>query len=199
MHVVKKYEKTDDRTRTVFKLFDRIIQFIDVPYENLVFSVGDTNKIEILDFDAAITIDYKDPFVQSCDEKAIKIIILRMLLKANLKKFMDVPEFIEDIIVNRKIAKKFSDELFYYYYIIFSEHGKGIEKLNDFIGMSLPWLSFHGIDNYSSDFFRETLYKFRYRKEFEMMTKNLFSMLKNDLMDEKTLANVTMAFDRICK
>lgn len=179
--------KSGKENRLVSATFDKIMQSLYVPFNRIEFSLSDRDSVRIDDNCAIISIDASNAFVEENDEKAVKIMILRGILKAVLKKNGELPEIMEDIIVNRKIIQRgLGEELFYFYYILLTQ------KRFDAFTANVPWLSFACHDNYNSQFLRQ------FAKDDAKM-KTLFETLKKDLTNRRNLDAALKEYNRMVR
>lgn len=114
------------------------------------------------------------------DEDGMKIKILRAILTAAMR--MKLPGFILVSFADKKIIREgFSREITRYYFCSLAARKKRVESFGDFLDINLPWISFKGIDEYTSLFFRQSLGKFEYDERFESESGGLFSLLSRPL------------------
>ena len=149
MKIVKKYEK-DETTLIVSKLFDMMIKrnLYPMPFDRLELHIRDYNVTVVEDNKAIICINYNNPLVQEKDMRGIKTVIRHELVRLMLG--INLPKPIEDVIVGREMIKRgMEDELFYMYYIYMMRTVYS-NRIEDYIKINLPWIIFHGYDDYNS-------------------------------------------------
>jgi len=184
----------DEISRFLSKIIDSVL--IETGYnffERLDFSLGEDN-VEVNDSTVKISLDKNNGFVTEKDTRATRILILQKLGLAFLRKYKKIPDYIENLIVNRGITKKFSRDFFYFSYIYLIKEEKDVKDMDKFLNINLPWLSFYGIDDYESRFFLRTLNIFKHRKVFQQRARKLFLALKKDLEKEDNLAKAIKEF-----
>ena len=193
MRLIKKLEK-DEKARFVSKLIDSVlIETGCNSFERLVFSLGEDN-VEFKDSTAKISLDKNNIFIAEKDTRATRILILQKLELAFLRKHKKIPGYIENLIINRRIIKKFSKDFFYFSYLYLIKEEKNVKDIDKFLNINLPWLSFHGLDDYNSNFSLKMLKIFKYRKAFQQQTRKLFLALKQDLENEDNLIKAMKEF-----
>ena len=186
MRIIKRLDK-DKTSKFISEIIDAVI--IEYGYnffENLLFRSG-KDAVEVDDKNAKIAIDKDNIFIKERDSRAARILILQKLELAFLKKRKRPPDYIEKLIVNRRLAKKFGKDLFYFYYVFLTREKKEIKDMDNFLELNLPWLSFYGVDKYNSSFLLKMLDSFENRKLFQQQTRNLFLALKKDMENENNL------------
>lgn len=184
MRIQKISEKSDDKTRFVFSVFDKTI----ADYAHLfLFSsvrliIGTENKTEKAEDRITLSLDYNSRPVQERDEPLIRIAILKSMLKAMLSE--DVPAFIENVVSDRTIIKEGLDNSLLLYYISMLQNTYNIVSLDRFLEVNAPWISFYNKDKYNSDMLRDNIRKridADSRKKYEHASRKLIPMLKKDM------------------
>ena len=200
MRIVKKFIKHDEKSALVSRIFDECLLISDSQFlDRIDFYLGKEEKINLILSNAYISLDYNNPFIQSKDERAIRIIILNKLLHLNFRRSYNLSYPIEDILVNREIIKRgYGDDLFYYYYLFLLEYKtQRIKEMEFFLKINTTWLSFFPSDNYYSAFLRKMINSFKYRKQFVNKTKKLFLALKKDLLKDKNLEKAMFLYNEL--
>ncbi len=203
MRIVKNLIAKNEKTQLVSAIFDECLKELNYQFFNKIELHLQKEDEMKLDFpDAYIYLNYSDPFIQSSDKKAIKIILLKKLIcLAIMSKNPDkkIPDFIMEILTNREIIRKgHGKDLFYYYYIILLQYEPPrIQELSIFLKINIPWLSFVSLDNYDSKFLKKFIDRFEYTKAFESMTRDLFLVVKEDLSKGKLLDKAIEAYNII--
>ncbi|GEM_PF-4854736 len=172
MKLIKDYEP-DKKSKYFMILFDEVFSSFYFPWrlETLEVILCEEDKVVLEGKHAKIYFDRDNDFIRSMDEKGIKITILHGLYKLILKinglnyenfyiKNEDerkIIRIIEDFIVDRELAKNYTDLVFY---------KKCYEAMKieakDFIGWieaNLCWLTFHGIDDWNAEFIKNIVEK----------------------------------------
>lgn len=205
MKIVKNLIEKNDKTKLVSDIFDECLKELNYQFfEKIELHLQKEDKIK-MDFpNAYIFLNYNNPFIQSSDKKAIKIIILRQIISLVISsKYMDkkIPGFILEIMTNREVIKKgLGKDLFYYYYLYLIQYEPNkILELSTFLQINIPWLSYFGVDNYDSRTMKKIINSFEYIKEFESTTRDLFLAVKKDLLKEKSLEKAIEAYNTILK
>jgi len=193
MKLIKKLEE-DETSRFVSKIIDSVL--LETGYnffERLAFSLG-KDRVEVENSAANISLDKNNSFIAERDARATKILILQKLELALLRKYKRVPDYIENLITNRRIIKKFGNDFFYFSYISLIKEERDVKDMDKFLSINLPWLSSYGIDDYASRFLLRMLNMFKHRKVFQQRTRRLFLALKKDLENEKKLTKAIKEF-----
>jgi len=201
MRIVKNLIDKNEKTQLVSAIFDECLKEMNYQFFNKIeFHLQKEDEIK-LDFpDAYIYMNYSNPFIQSSDKKAIKIILLKQLIcLAIMSKNPDkkIPDFIMEILTNREIIRKgHGKDLFYYYYLLLIQYeSPKIQELSTFLKINTPWLSFFSLDNYDSKFLKKFMDRFEYTKAFESATRDLFLAVKEDLLKGKRLDKAIEAYN----
>lgn len=198
MRLVKSFEN-DELSGFVSKVIDSVL--LETGYnffDRVEFSLGE-DLVEVKDSTAMISLDKNNLFITEKDTRAARILILQNLELAFLRKYVRIPDYIEKLIVNRRIVKRFSDDFLYFSYLFLNKEEKDIRDMDKFLNINLPWLSFYGGDDYNSRFLLKTLDIFKNRKAFQQQTINLFLALKKDLENEENLNNAVKEFELLKK
>ena len=193
MKLIKKLEE-DETSRFVSKIVDSVL--LETGYnffERLDFSLGE-DRVEVEDSAARISLDKNNSFIAERDARATKILILQKLELALLRKYKRVPDYIENLITNKRITKKFGNDFFYFSYLFLLKEERDVKDMDKFLSINSPWLSFYGIDDYASRFLLRMLNIFKHRKVFQQRTRRLFLALKKDLENEKKLTKAIKEF-----
>jgi hypothetical protein len=190
MKVVKNFAARDDNVDRLSEIFDGLVTKMHViqNLDTLEFHVRDRNIAKLHEMNAIISVDYDDPFVREGDEKGMRALLLHSIYHIIIRKRYDVsmPHFIEDILINRQmILDGYADDVFYvaYIYLLGKKHANFV----DFLAISIPWLSFYGLDNYSSEFLQEMMKMIKYDRSYDKRVTRLFDSLKKDLTNETNI------------
>lgn len=184
----------DELSGVVSKIVDSVL--LETGYnffERLEFSLGE-DRVEVEDHTAKISLDKDNTFIVERDTRVTRILILQKLELAFLRKYNKFPDYIENLIVNRRIVKRFGNDFFYLSYIYLIREERNIKDMNKFLNINLPWLSFYGINDYNSRFLLKMLSMFKNRKVFQHLARKLFLALKRDLGKERNLAKAIKEF-----
>ncbi len=184
MRIQKISDKSDDKTRFVFSVFDKTVAdyahlFL---FSSVRFIIGAENKAEKAEDRITLSLDYNSRPVQERDESLVRIAILKSMLKAVLSE--DVPAFIENIVSDRIIIKEGLDNDLLLYYISTFQKKYDIASLDRFLEVNTPWISFYNKDKYNSDMLRDNIRKridADSRKKYEQISRKLIPMLKKDI------------------
>jgi hypothetical protein len=192
MKVIKNFAARDDNVDKLSDIFDELVMKTTILHnlDTIEFHVRDKNVAKLHDMNAIISVDYDDHFLRENDEKGMRSLILHSLYHIIIRKRYDVniPHFIEDILINRQmIADGYSDYVFYPAYIFLLK--KKEADFHDFLAINIPWLSFSGTDNHNTEFLKEMIKKIKYDKMYEKRVTRLFESLKKDITDEANLAH----------
>ncbi len=191
MRLIKTFEKSKT-TEFLSDIIDSVmIEFGYNFFDSIEFKTGN-ERIDIKDGKAEIVIDENNKAIKERDKRALRIMILQKLEIALFRKNRNLPGFIEKIIVNRRLIKKFSRDVFYLSYLFLIREKRSINDIESFLEINVPWLSFHDTDEYSSRFLFKMLNMFKYEKDFQ--TVNLFETVKKDLEIEDNLARALEEF-----
>ncbi|MBI2075764.1 MAG: hypothetical protein HYT72_00760 [Candidatus Aenigmarchaeota archaeon] len=177
MRLVSRLEK-DGVSRLILDTLAMSVRKIEPFYDTLEISFGGKNSVRITDSAVFISLDKSNDFLMERDEKAIKALVLKLVALAGTRRLAINVPFLEEILSDRELIKDgFGDELFYYYYLSLAnaEKSAGFEK---FLEISIPWLSFAGLDDSYSSFLFNLSKIFNYRKEFESVTKDFFEKVR---------------------
>ena len=205
MRIVKNLIEKNDKTKLVSFIFDQCLDELNYNFfDRIELHIQKENKTWLDLPNAYVCLNYNNPFIWSEDVKAVKIIMLKQLISLAIAyRYMDlqIPDFIMDIMTNRETMQKgYEKDLFYYYYLMLMEHEPHeIQEFDTFMRINTPWLSYYGFDNYDSEFLKDMVGLFRYNKEFESVTNDLFIALKKDLRIEKNLSVAIATFNLISR
>ena len=199
MHVIKRFIGTDEKTGIVSEIFDECLTAADCHFlSELSFNLDHKDETRLDSGSATIYLNYRNPFIQSMDKKAIRILILRQLLRITLRKDRELPGIVEDILVNRAIIRKgYAEDLFYYYYLVLMEYEAASDEIESFINLNIPWLSFSGMDNYSSETLRKIAERINSKKELQDTTRALFDALKKDLLKNENMEEAVRLWNEL--
>ena len=124
------------------------------------------------------------------DEKGIEIMIRRELMRMMFK--FSLPRPIEDVIIGRELVKRgYGDDLLYMYYNMVAR--SSVKNAVDYVEISLPWIIFHGYDDYNSDIMKKLASKVSKKKFPE--TKKFFDALCD--LSQKTLAKAVDEYEKV--
>ncbi len=195
MRVIKK-SSDEETAKLVYPLFDAILGelYLENFFDEVELFLGNKDKVFAGKNKLVISLDCRNDFIQSRDKKATRAILLHQIFHGVSGKYLKgMPHFIEDIIINKEMIKRgYGDDLIYYYYLYLMGHGATVADLEDFLNVNVPWLSFHSLDEYNSDFLKKIIARFRDKKRFEKSSKELFSALQKNLWkrtNQKTAVN----------
>jgi hypothetical protein len=193
MRLIKNLEK-DKTSEFLSATIDSVVLELGYDFfDRLEFKTG-KDGVEFREGTVEISIDKNNRFLAERDVRATRILILQQLELARLKKNKILPDYIEKLVVNRRLAKKFSRDFFYLSYLLLIREKREIDDMNKFLDINLLWLSFYGIDEYNSRFLFKMLNMFKYRKAFQEQTRKLFLVLKKDLEEEANLTKAVNEF-----
>jgi len=200
MRIVKRSAIKDDKAKTVFEVFDRIIVKMTYPWKFDVIELlmDDKNSLLVNDDAVSISINYNDPIVQDKDKKGITALILHNLyhiISRDKYNLPELPHFIEDAIANREMIANGLDDLVFYMSYLFLLRKRRINNIEGYLGINTPWLSFYKLDNYNTEFLKSMLIKIKNRSEFEQAAKKLIEAMKKDLREEKNLNYAINAYE----
>ncbi len=184
MRIQKISEKSDDKTRFAFSVFDKTISdyahlFL---FSSVRFVIGTENKTEKAEDRITLVLDYNCMPIQERDESLIRIAILKSMLKAMLGE--GVPAFIENIVSDRIIIKEGLGDSLLLYYISMLQDNYNIANLDGFLEANALWISFYNTDKYNSDMLRGIIRKridADSRKKYEHTSRKIIPMLKKDI------------------
>jgi hypothetical protein len=190
MRVIKNIYNNDASSLETSHIFDEVIQSIGLPlsFDSLQFNVG-YGFTEIENNAAAIGISPEDLEMVENDRRAIKTMITFEIFRIFVRKRLgvNIPLLIEDILVGRDMIKKgYGNDLTHLYYIFMLKHR--VKDKKDFLRLNVPWIIFHGNDEYYCHMFRD-LAKNSARFSHGLKTAKLFTALKKDLWNETNLRN----------
>lgn len=171
MKIIKHYY--DDRTsQEVMKIFDRIMRSIyyNWPLEKIEIFITDLDRGDVwLDNNSArIFIGKENHFIKERDEKGIEFLLLNKIYSLILKiggfdlsdlreKYYNTDRLLfesfllmEDFLVNRQLAKKFPDAVFYKTFAEMSRSGGA--SIMDSLRMSLNRVLFYGLDKWNTGY-----------------------------------------------
>ncbi len=192
MRIVKKHEG-DEASLIVSKVFDMIIKRHPYPiaFSTIELHVRDCD-VTIREGDKAIIcIDHKNPLVMDKDVKGIKTIVQHELMRLMLS--LDMPKPVEDVMVGREMIKRgMGDELFYMYYNYLMRI-PCTGELKDYVGANIPWIIFHGYDDYNSSVLKSLAHAL-INERFEEANR-LFDILIH--LSEKNMKNAAREFESI--
>jgi len=147
-----------------------------LPFSLLTVRTADIRTESFSDSKAVITVP------ETNDKILLENMFLSSLNKLELRsKIGSMHPVIEDIIVNRRIASLYQEEIMYVFSMHLFERRKVIESMEDFLSINIPWLSLYHVDEYKWKYLRKMLENFKYEKSYEEKTKKLFPLLKKDL------------------
>ncbi len=117
---------------------------------------------------------------------------LLMLYRARTSAlFGDLPEPLLEMISRRDMAASFPENLIN---MCYSELiSSNVNTTRDFLRANLPWLAFHGIDNWNREFLRKMV-KGRFP-----ITRKLILAMKKDMYNEKNLDKAAKLCEEICR
>ncbi|MBI2971087.1 MAG: hypothetical protein HYY37_01565 [Candidatus Aenigmarchaeota archaeon] len=197
MKLRKSFHLHDERARVFSRIVDTVIpSFTYLNFNGISISLCEKDAIELSDDAAKIHVNYYRREILEKDERAISIVLISSLLKAELRKVMQAPAPVEDVFVSRKIAKTHQQDLFYYWYLSLLYHQPKIATMEAFIGINIPWLSFYGIDDYDAEFLMNMVSRFSYPVSYEAQAKELFVLLSGRL-SLREVAAATSAYERV--
>ena len=129
---------------------------------------------------AVVCINPTDPLILRGDKDFINLIVRKEIYKSELRKGERLPEFLEDILLNKRIIKEgLGDVLESYYYILMNDHMSfKVQDQEKFLKINIPWISFYGMDNYRSEYFKKLSKRFRDVDQFEEMNSKLLEYSK---------------------
>lgn len=179
MRLIVKAQQGEE-SRLVVRLFREEIGHIGA-FSIVELVLGDSDEVSVTDAHARISMDLRNDFVREKDEKAVRFMVAQRIFLANIKRLGVGEPFIEEILVNKALAKAgYEDNLVYYYYSLFSTMKTSL-SFEEFMTLNVPWLSLHGIDDYDEKFFLDLKSRFSYKENYKRDTAELFEMLKGDL------------------
>lgn len=184
MHVVKLFDTK--KFSLLSKAIDRIILELNHPwrFDRMVFILDNNNFFEVREETVDIHLDYN--IIYHDDERYIKTSIVRILFSLinTLSENSSGIKIIDEILANREMVKRgFGDDLFYYYYLKFSEK-TDINTFENYIDVNIPCLSLEGYDAQVLKEMTDRLSPLQYRKAFQRKAKKLFDVLGSDLANE---------------
>ena len=196
MRLIKTFEKSK-ATEFLSGIIDTlIIEFGYNFFDSIEFKTGADN-VNVKEGRAEITIDENNKAIKEMDERAVRIMILHKLETALFRKNISLPGFIEKIIVNRRLIKRFSSDVFYLSYLFLIRANRKIDDMDTFLEINVPWLSFHSSDEYNSRFLYKMLNMFKYEKAMQQKASKLFTAVKRDLEIESNLTKALGEFKAI--
>ena len=175
MRVTKKFIKRDKNSIDAEAIVDNVLLFIlnnRNPFFDkmeLIFSDEDRIQTAAEERRAKIHINCYTKDFEEKDLRAVKIHILRLILSTYAMTEQE-DELLREVQVNRELMKMgFSDDLFYYLYKnITATKAKNYE---DFVKLSVAWMSYHKHDKFYEDFLKKTIDKLHNRKEYQSRFK----------------------------
>ena len=188
MEIVKKSSKKFKKTKLISDVFNSILgeMALEKFFDKIEISIEEKDDSNINNRNAKISLDYRNPFIQNSDRRAIKILILHQIFHAITRQYVKpMPHVVEDVIINKELIKRgYGDDLLYFYYIYLVNHHKGVNNIEDFLHINVPWISFFSLDDYNSAFLKRIINKFENTKKFQKQSKKLVSVMKKDLLKE---------------
>ncbi len=184
MRIQKSSEKSDDKTRFAFSIFDKTISdhthlFL---FSSVRFVIGNENKTDKNNGRVTLMLDYDSTPIQEKDESLIRIAILKSILKVMLGE--GVPAFVENIVSDRIIIKEGLGDNLLLYYISMLQDNYNIANLDEFLEAYAPWIGFYSTDKYNSDILRDNIRKridTTTRNKYEHASRKLIPTLKKDI------------------
>ncbi len=172
--------RTDGILAPIIK--DVMMNFEEVRlFNSLDMKIGDIDAVFQNEGTMTIIFDKKEYFIRQADARGMKVLVLKRLNYAALQMKTGIGGIVNEIVSNRKVAVCCPDDLVYYFYTNLHRHGKSISDIKEFIGINVPWISFHGVDKEAESFMKEAVYSFHYTKVFERRCESLFESMKKDL------------------
>lgn len=197
MKIIKKFIYSNKITGIVSRIFDDAVKEIApfLKFNTITLELKNDFNSKMADNSATVYLDYTNDFIQNTDEKAIRFFILREFFKIFVKKKngINIPEFVEELIVNREMVKNgYANEVSYFYYAILARKPK-IKSKEDFLYINLPWLIFYEKDEFYCSFFKKLSTKL-VKKYNNPYAAKVLNTLKKNLWDRKNLENAA----RVC-
>ena len=139
---------------------------------------------------AIICINPHDPIIQREDKEFTDFLIRKEVYKSELRKNSKLPEFLEDIMVNKRIIKEgYGDVVESYYFILMNDHMSiNVDDDEKFFKVNIPWISFYGIDRYKSEYFKKLSRSFQSNDEIVEKNSKLIEFLKTPYIKLKEIS-----------
>jgi hypothetical protein len=200
MRIVKKSDIGDEKARMVFDIFDKILMKLGYPwkYDVLGLAINEKTSVFVADSKITITLDYNDSLIQEMDKKGIASLILHSLYHVITKdkyNLAEMPHFIEDVLINREMIKDGYDDYVFYSSYLFLLRKKHVSSLEDYLMVNIPWLSFHGMNDYNSEFLKNMLLRIKNMEHYRDRARKLIDVMKKDLTADKNINYATNAYE----
>ncbi len=188
MRVVKKLCTKNEKTLFISKVFDDVITRTEFPlnFDYIELNVGYGATV-VEDDRIVIGVDINDPLLMNMDSRVVKMLLTFELFRVYVRKMLkiEVPRFIEDVIVGKEIVRKgLANDISYIFYILAMT--QSVTDIKSFIRANIPWLVFKGEDKFYHKLFHDYA---RSETKYRIRTKELFAALEKDLWDLKNLKN----------
>jgi len=182
MRVKKKTDFEDEKSKLVFRIFDRVLAaYGELPFDIVFYIGGETEVIyDEGQREATLILNYYDRFVMESDEKGIWARIMYLLYLTAVKQ-QEMPEIIDEIIAGRRMAVHYPEELFYIMYIDAVSFPQD-EKIVSLI----PYFIFSRVDKYNAGLLFSMVNE---AEKFKSKNKKLFAALESSLGTEKSVVN----------
>ena len=140
--------------KTVSSCFDTVVKNLPpvLKYDCIKLVLDSENGFSKEEKRITVMLNYNDVFVRNRYEKGVRALILQHIM---LSHFEDVPGFFRELFSNRQIIKSgFSEDLMFYCFVKLLRARKPRSR-NEFLDISLPWLSFYGTDDFYSSILKD--------------------------------------------
>ena len=186
MKVRKKTDFEDEKSKLVFRMFDRVLgAYGELPFDVVFYIGGETEAIyDEEERKATLIFNYYDKFVREGDEKGIWARLMYLFYLASVKQ-QQMPEIIDEIIAGRRMAVRYPEELFYTMYIdaVSFVQSNNIEEQ---VIALIPYFIFSRIDKYNAGLLFSMVQE---ADKFKSKNKKLFAALESNLGTEKSVIN----------